>query len=387
MIFFPMIEQSLHLLRNITGSNQILYHAVLGLLAALAVMTAGKILKWILSTVGKRIISNTETDLDDIILNIINSRLIALSSVLGIYIGMKQLRLGLTKQNDNFLAFLEYADTALYLVTVLIIASVVTKIVRTVTIHTMKSIAERHKNDDFNQTLAPLVNRVITFTIVALTVIVVLEHFGQSVTSLVTILGAGSLALGLAAQDTISNMIAGFIIMIDRPFRVGDRVKIPSGEIGDVFEIGLRSTKILDFDNNVLIAPNSELVKAKIINFGYPDSEIRVAVDVTAAYGSNIDQVKSILLKAAHEQKEVLKEPVPEAFLMKFGDYGLHFSLYCRVPDIKLQFATAEKIRVQVYHEFAHAGIEIPYPQQVVHNKFEDAATLHHTPKRKKIQR
>jgi MscS family membrane protein len=382
-----MIDQLTLLLKNITGDNQLLFRALLGALAGLAVISGGKLFKWFLGTVGKRLIAKTETDLDDIILDIINSRVIALSSVIGIYVGMKQLRLGLAQHHDIVFELLAYADTALYLVSVLIVASVFTRIVRTVTVHTMRKIAERNKNDDFNQTLAPLVNRVITFTIVAFTILIVMEHFGQNVASLLTILGAGSLALGLAAQDTISNMISGFIIMIDRPFRVGDRVKIPSGEVGDVFEIGLRSTKILDFDNNVLIAPNNELIKTKIINYGYPDSVIRVAVEVGVAYGSDIDQVKNILLNAAHAQPDVLKEPAPEAFLMKFGDSALHFTLFCRVPDVKLQFLTGEKIRVRIYKELIKAGIEIPYPQQVVHNKYDDAAPLHSTPKRKKIQR
>lgn len=382
-----MIEQLTLLLRNITGGNELLFRAVIGSLAALAVITAGKLVKWFIGTAGKRLIAKTETDLDDIILDIINSRVIALSSVIGIYIGMKQIRMGLLKHHDLIFDLLAYADTALYLVSVLIVASVVTRIVRTVIIHTMRKIAERNKNDDFNQTLAPLVNRLITFTIVAFTVLIVMEHFGQNVASLLTILGAGSLALGLAAQDTISNMISGFVIMIDRPFRVGDRVKIPGGEVGDVVEIGLRSTKILDFDNNVLILPNNELVKTKIINFGYPDSVIRVSVDVSVAYGSDVDQVKTILLKAAHAQPEVLKEPAPEAFLMKFGDSALQFSLFCRVPEIRLQFMTAEKIRVDIYKELRKAGIEIPYPQQVVHNKFDNDAPLHASPKRKKIQR
>jgi len=382
-----MIETLLNILRNLAGENQILFHSVVGSVVGIAVIAAGKIVKWLFSTVGKKIISKTDTELDDEILDIVHSRIIALSSVIGIYLGMKELRLGLTKQNINFLTFLEYADTTLYLVTVLIIASVIIKIAKAVTFQTIKTISEKQKQEQFNQTLTPLINRVVTFVIVAFTGIVILEHFGQSVTSLVTILGAGSLALGLAAQDTISNMISGFIIMIDRPFRAGDRVKIPSGEIGDVFEIGLRSTKIMDMENNVLIVPNNELVKTKIVNFGYPDNEIRVAVEVTVAYGVNIDQVKSILLNIANSHPDVLAAPAPEAFLMKFGDYGLHFGLFCRVSNFKLQFSTAEKMRVQIYDAFLKANIEIPYPQQVVHNTFERVNALQTSRKRKKISR
>lgn len=377
-----MIDTIRSILYSLTGGNPLLFHAVLGLLVNLGVMAAGKVIKWLLGTIGKRIISKTETELDDIILEIVSSRIIALSSVLGVYLGMKELRLGLTKENELFLGFLEYADIALYLVTVLIISSVVVRIVRTLTNHALKAIAEKQKHDQFTLTVAPLVNRMVTFVVVALTAVAVLEHFGQSVTSLLTIIGASSLAIGLAAQDTISNMISGFIIMIDRPFRVGDRVKIPTGETGDVFEIGLRSTKILDFDNNVLIVPNNELVKTKIINFGYPDAEIRVTVEVTVAYGTKVDQVKELLLSLAAEQPTVLKDPAPEAFLLKLGDFGLQFVLYCRVSEYKQQFPTAERIRVRLVQELAAAGIVVPYPQQVVHNKYEGNDGTHGAAKR-----
>ncbi|MFA6469975.1 MAG: mechanosensitive ion channel domain-containing protein [Bacteroidota bacterium] len=382
-----MLESFQQLLQVITGGNTILYHAVSGVIIALLVITSGKIVKWLLSTIGKKIIARTETEVDDQILEIVNSRVIALSSVIGIYLGMLQLRLGLTKQNENFISFLEYANTALYLITVLIVASVIVRIVRTVTVDLIHRVTARNRQDQFDKSLIPLINRINTFLIVAFTAILVLEHFGQSVTSLLTILGAGSLALGLAAQDTISNMISGFIIMVDRPFRVGDRVKIPSGESGDVFEIGLRSTKILDFDNNVVIVPNNDLVKTRIINYSYPDPEIRVTVDVTVAYGSDINVVKSILLNVARSHPDVLSRPEPEANFMKFGDFGLHFTLFCRVANFKSQFPTAESMRIDIYTELQKAKIEIPYPHHVVFNKFESSDALHSIAKRKKISR
>lgn len=382
-----MIEQLLHLLRTLTGSNQLLFHALLGAIIYLLVIGFGKVIKWSLSVAGKRIIARTETELDDKILAIVNSRIIALSSVTGLYLGMKELRLGLTKENELFLRSLDYADTVLYLVTVIIVASVVIRIVRTGTTHAIKAVSDRHRHEQLNLTLVPLMNRIVTIVIVALTAIVVLEHFGQSVTSLLTILGAGSLALGLAAQDTISNMISGFIIMIDRPFRVGDRVKIPTGETGDVFEIGLRSTKILDFDNNVLIVPNNELVKTKIVNYGYPDTEIRVTVEVTVAYGTDVSRMKRIMLEIAGAHPEVLKHPAPEAYLLKLADFGLQFALYCRVAEFKQQFTTAETIRVALYEELARQKIEIPFPHHMLHNPYDRKETVRASGARKKIQR
>lgn len=382
-----MLESLLQQIQIVTGGNKVLFHALTGLGIVIAVIVSGRLVKWILVFANNRLIKKTKTAIDDEILGVINSHIMGLSSVIGLYLGMKELRRGLTKQNVDFLTFLEYADTLLYLVTISIVASIIIRISKTITHHTIKRIAEKNQHEELNKTLVPLVNRVTSIVVIALTCILVLEHFGQSVTSLLTILGAGSLALGLAAQDTISNMISGFIIMIDRPFRVGDRVKIPTGEVGDVYEIGIRSTKILDFDNNVLIVPNNELVKTKIINYGYPGNDIRVMVEVTVAYGSNVDQVKSIMVGTARAHPDVLADPQPEAFLMKLGDSALHFNLYCRVADFKIQFLTAEKLRTQIYAALIGAKIEIPYPQLVVHKKTDTTDALYTAQKRKKTSR
>ncbi len=382
-----MIDSLVNTLFNIVGQNVLLFHALLGLITAVLIIASGKVVKLFLNSFGRVLISKTNTQIDDEIMEIVLSRIIALSTVTGVYFGIKQVRLGLTQKNEYFLTFLTYADIALYLVTVIVLVSVMIRIARKITTHTIRSIAEKHKNDDFNQSIAPLANRVVTFIILTITIIVVLEHFGQSVTSILTIVGAGSLALGLAAQDTISNMISGFIIMLDRPFRVGDRVKIPSGEVGDVYEIGLRSTKILDFDNNLLIVPNNELIKTKIVNYGYPAGEIRVVVDIGVSYGSNIASIKKLLVDLAKKHPLVMADPVPEAFLMNFGDSSLQFRLVCRVSSFQDQFNVAENLRVRVYEEFVKQGIEIPFPQRVVHHTYEKNNALQTSSKRKKISR
>ncbi|MDP1677586.1 MAG: mechanosensitive ion channel [Bacteroidota bacterium] len=382
-----MIESLLNTLFTILGGNKLLFHSILGLIITLCVMAGGKILKWFLNSAGKRLISHTQTDIDDKILEIILSRIIALSSIIGVYLGMREIRYGLTLKNDNFLGFLSLADNTLYVVTIIILTSLAIRIVRTLTSHTIQTIAEKNKQKDFQQTLSPLANRVVTIVVIAFAAIVVLEHFNYSVTSLLTILGAGSLALGLAAQDTISNMISGFVIMIDRPFRVGDRIKIPSGEVGDIFEIGMRSTKILDFDNNMLIVPNNELIKTKIVNYAYPADEIRVIVEIGVAYGTDVAQVKQLMVSTAKKHPLVLKEPAPECFLMNFGESSLLFRLVCRVATFQDQPIVAENLRVQIYQKFNEQKVEIPFPQRVVHHTYENTNALQTSSKRKKIQR
>lgn len=382
-----MLDSFLDQLLKLLGGNRLPYHALLGVAVGVLTLFAGKLIKFLLSGIGRKIIAKTENEVDDKILDILLERIIALSGILGLYLGMRELRLGLKSTNDYLLSFIDYGNVALYVVTAILLTTIVVKISRTVITETVRRLARRHNEDQLGKTLPLLLNRVATFVIVALAAMIVLDKFGQNISSILTILGAGSLALGLAAQDTISNMISGFVIMIDRPFRVGDRVKIPTGEMGDVYEIGLRSTKILDFDNNLLIVPNNELVKTRIVNYGYPHGEIRVTVEVAVAYGSDIDRVKSIMLSAARANADVLRTPAPEAYLTKLADYSMNFSLYCRVADFKLQFITAEALRIAILNELTKAKIEIPYPQQVVYHKNESRNALRTPRTRKKISR
>jgi len=374
-------------LEKFLGANKLLYHAIVGTVIALATVVGGKILKWLLNTVGKRIAFRTENEIDDKILEIVVERVIALSGIFGLYLGSNELRNGLSARNASFLTALDYCDNILYVITAVVVTSIIIKILRVLVKHTLTVIGKRNHEEQVSTTLQLLINRVLIFVVVAVAAIAVLDRFGQNISSILTILGAGSLALGLAAQDTISNMIAGFVIMIDRPFHVGDRVKMPTGEIGDVFEIGLRSTKILDFDNNMLIVPNGELIKTRIVNYSFPHAGMRVIVEVSVAYGSDIEHVKKIMLNAARHHRSVLKEPAPEVFLTKLADSSMNFSLFCRVADFKMQFKTAEDLRISIYHELNKARIEIPFPQQVVHHKYNGSHAFQASPKRKKISR
>lgn len=382
-----MMDSVFENLLQLFNGNVLLAHAIVGIAVGLSVLIAGKIFKFLLNTVVRKIISRTDTQLDDQILDIIRERVIAFSGIIGLYLGIGELRLGLTAENTSFHTVLAYADGLLFITAVAVITSVVIKCLQVIVTNLFENLAKRNNFEEFGQTLPLLANRVLTFVMVAIAAIIVLDRFGQSIGSILTILGAGSLAIGLAAQDTISNMISGFIVMIDRPFRVGDRIRIPTGEVGDVIEIGLRSTKIMDFDNNVLIVPNNDLVKTRIVNYGYPHNEMRVVVEVTVAYGSDVDAVKKILVDTARSHPDVLSNPSPEAILMKLSDWSLNFSLICRVADYKIQFRTAEALRIAVYNNLLEAKIEIPYPQQVVHLKNSPTHALRTPRKRKKVSR
>ena len=160
--------------------------------------------------------------------------------------------------------------------------------------------------------------------------------------------------------------------MVDRPFRIGDRITFGAGETGDVVSIGLRSTKILNFDSNLVIMPNNEIVKSKIVNVTYPNILTRVIIEVGVAYGSDLKKVRDIMLKAANEHPLTSESIPPDVVLLSFRDSSLNVRLAARTDDYRNAWAMQCELRETIYEEFNKAGIEIPFPQRVVHMKKED---------------
>lgn len=117
--------------------------------------------------------------------------------------------------------------------------------------------------------LIPIVRRTSKVIIWIVAFLVILPFFGVNINALVAALGVGSLAIALAAQDTIANIIAGFMIMVDSPFNIGDRIKLPSGEVVEVLDIGVRRSEFLSEDKAIIIVPNLDLSKSKIVNYTY----------------------------------------------------------------------------------------------------------------------
>ena len=141
----------------------------------------------------------------------------------------------------------------------------------------------------------PLIRNVITIFVFIAGSIMVLKRFNYDVLSLLTALGVGSLAVGLAAKDTLANMISGFTLIIDRNLRPGDRINL-GGSVGDVEEIGIRTTRLRTGDGNTLIVPNSELVNTKILNLSLPSREKSTSTTIRVPHDTSFERVKAICL-------------------------------------------------------------------------------------------
>ena len=133
-----------------------------------------------------------------------------------------------------------------------------------------QNVASRTKTR-LDEQFVPLFAKLTNVILWVIALIILLSHFGININALVATLGVGSLAIALAAQDTIANLIAGFLIMVDRPFKIGDRIKLPTGEMVEVLEIGTRRSKFLSEDKAIIIVPNLDLSKKKIVNYTYSE--------------------------------------------------------------------------------------------------------------------
>ena len=160
-------------------------------------------------------------------------------------------------------------DLSKYIATIFIIViSILLSRVVNVLVEWYKNEIAQKTATTLDDELMPLLNRTLKIVIWGLAILIILPFYGVNISALVAALGIGSLAIALAAQDTIANIIAGFLIMIDRPFRLGDKIKLPTGEIVEVINIGIRRSKFLSEDKKaIVIVPNVDLSKNKIVNF------------------------------------------------------------------------------------------------------------------------
>jgi small-conductance mechanosensitive channel len=166
--------------------------------------------------------------------------------------------------------------------------------------------------------------------------------------------------VGLAAQDTLSNMFAGFTLMLDRPFRVGDRIQLAGGEVGDVEAIGVRATLIRTADETLLIVPNSALVKEKLINLSRPTRRQAAQVAVTVSYGSDLALVRRILTEAALATPHTDRERAPQMLVTAFGEAGVNVLLRFWVKDYTDMGLARTDVFEEAYRRLREAGVELP---------------------------
>ena len=231
-----------------------------------------------------------------------------------------------------------------------------------------KDIASK-STTHLDEKIVPTARKILKIIFIAFIAMFLSDHYNWPLSKLWAAAGIGSLAIALAAKDTFANIISGIIILIDRPFLIGDRIELADGTFGDVVDIGLRSTKILSFDNTIFILPNNELSNQRITNHCYPDYKIKIRHNIGVAYGSDLENVKIIINDILEKHPSVLNDPTWGIYFMNFGDSSLDLLVIYWVNNYRNKFDITDEINMEIKKRFEEENIEIPFPQRDLHMK------------------
>jgi small-conductance mechanosensitive channel len=217
---------------------------------------------------------------------------------------------------------------------------------------------------------------ILKGAIIIIGFLIILSVLGISITPLLTALGVGGLAVALALQDTLANLFAGIHILMEKSIRVGDFIKLESGQEGYVEDITWRTTRVRMLPNNIVVIPNSKLAQSVVTNYYLPEKRMALLIPIGVSYSSDPAVVEKVLVEEAKgavgEIPGLLGDPEPFVrFIPGFGDSSLDFTLICQVREFVDQYLAQHELRKRIFRRFREEGIEIPFPHRTVYLREE----------------
>ena len=318
-----------------------------------------KIADWIISRVLSRLVDRTSTSIDNKIVQILHRPIYYSILFLGLFISIHLFQMpevisfslkGLFKTIAVIIWSFALFQSFMYFIT-------------------WYSRKDRQTNIFHIHTL-PVFDNVGKVVIFILAGFLILLSWDVNVTGLTVSATVLVGIFGFAAQDTLANLFAGFFIMADTPYKLGDYINLDGGERGYVKNIGLRSTRIMTRDDIEITLPNSLIANSKIINEsgGHTENE-RIRITVSVAYGSDIDKVRTLLMDISQASENVCENPIPRVRFRSFGDSGLIFQVLFWIDKPADRGRITDEINSVIYKRFMKEDIEIPYPQRTIHIK------------------
>lgn len=260
-------------------------------------------------------------------------------------------------------------DRVFYAFMIMILASFANNIAMTLLPALEENIAEKTETK-LDNVLFGLLHKFATIIIFVTAGILALDVLGLNIMPFIAGAGIAGIAIGFAAKDTLSNVIAGILLIVDRPFEVGDRIEVWSAPVnsatwGDVVDIGLRATKIRTTDNIVIIIPNNVIMTRDIVNYTNITDEIRIRIPIGIAYDADVKKAKEMIIKVSEELDWVMREPSPTKVVVKsFGDSAVNLEARVWIKEPRRRMDTVSHITDRVKEVFQDEGIEIPYPKR-----------------------
>jgi small conductance mechanosensitive channel len=227
---------------------------------------------------------------------------------------------------------------------------------------TRRGVGRLHRKHGPDTTLQDFASSVVRYVVVIVGLIAVLQQLGVQATSVIAVLGAASLAIGLALQGTLSNVAAGVMILLLRPLRVGDKVEV-NGKAGVVHGLDLFNTKIVDYDGLTVYVPNGKVFGEMIVNVS-ESGRRRIELTFGVDYEDDLDKALEILTRLAGQDARILKDPKPWARVTTLADSSVNVTLRCWSSSDDWNNAKFDMVK-KVKETFEAEGLSFPYPHQV----------------------
>ncbi|MCL6588430.1 MAG: mechanosensitive ion channel family protein [Firmicutes bacterium] len=322
---------------------------------------AAKLLVFIWEKLLLPVVSKTESSLDDLLAKNIRKPVTRLIFLGSIYLAA-QITIISAHQVKTYL---DVAEIILYLLVVLFFANLVNGIFKSIIDWYMRDVAAKTEST-MDDTLFPLFRKAGTVIIYFIAITIVLGRFKVNLTGFLATAGIASITIAFAAQETLSNIIAGVSILLDRSYHVGERVELKDGLIGDVVEIGLRSTRIMSLDQRLIIVPNKEIAGSRLINWSQPNPATKVKLKIGVAMDSDLAKVKQVVLDVCNQDGIFSKTSPPLVLCTGFGPYFIELLVIVVVDDCQNMGAVTDRLVVGLQEAFQREGIQMPYPQQYI---------------------
>lgn len=315
-----------------------------------------KVLQIFLARYLKKIAQKTKTDIDDVLLQIFTKPLYIFILLLGLYFGLISL--------SSLKAHSQLLTKIFKVIFIFLFAYVLAKTISFLIIRWLKVEKKFEKTPR-------IIGVFLSFVIYLIAFLIILDTLGIKITPLLTTLGIGGLAIGLALQSTLSDFFAGLHLISDRPIRTGDFIELEGGISGFVEDIGWRSTKIRTLPNTIVVVPNSKIAQSIITNLSAPEEEMSVVIQCGVSYTSDLEKVEKVTIDVAKEiQKNIegaVKDFEPFVRYHTFGDSNINFSIILRVKKPVYKWIVVHEFIKALKKRYDKEGIEISWPVRKVY--------------------
>jgi small-conductance mechanosensitive channel len=326
------------------------------------IILVGWIIEWIVFGWFHRLARRTSWHGDDLLIQTLRWKILFWLLLLGVYVAVPSIPIELSSGTVNLV---NRALFTLFIISATIaIAQIATGMIST-------------SGDSETRPALSIVNNIVRVAVYISGFLIILGYFGQSVTPALAALGVTGLAVSLALQATLTDLISGVQIVLTRPIRPGDYVKLSTGEEGYVTDINWRTTRIKQLANNMVVVPNSTITSSILINYCEPQRELSVLIDIGISYECDLEHVERVTVEVAKEVMQSVPGGIPEndPFIRynSFSDFSINFTVILRGKEFVDQYLLKHEFIKRLHQRYRQEGIDIPFPIRTLEFKDSDS--------------